>query len=227
MGFDPARVVEVYLRDPAGKERVGSGYLVSGRVVLTAGHLVAGPLEGGTDAPEPSRCEVRPFGLSGWLLARLVWWDEPRDVGLLRLDDDYRIPPGSPVPRWGRLSGAEPVACMAVGFPWAQARPDQVRGVATGNHHAGALPASARTGGRMRAAGRNDQGSPDDPARVDHGSHQQVAPSLPGQERQASARAEREPGVAGREQYCEAENQAQQHPPLKPSQPPVGHHVPD
>jgi hypothetical protein len=127
MGFDPARVVEVYLRDPAGKERVGSGYLVSDRLVLTAGHVIAGLPAEGTEAPDRWRCEVRPLGLGEWLPARLEWWNKPHDIGLLRLDDDWRAPVGSPAPRWGRLGGIEPVACMAVGFPWAQARSDQVR----------------------------------------------------------------------------------------------------
>ena len=37
------------------------------------------------------------------------------------------LPPGSPVPRWGRVDGMEPIAVSAVGFPWAQERPDRVR----------------------------------------------------------------------------------------------------
>jgi hypothetical protein len=58
-----------------------------------------------------------------------VWPDGPQehDVALLRLAADWRVLARSPMPRWGRLDGVEPIACMAVGFPWAQARPDQVR----------------------------------------------------------------------------------------------------
>jgi Trypsin-like peptidase domain len=127
MGFDRARVVEVYSRDAAGTQRVGSGYLVSDQVVLTADHVVVGLPALPTDLSGSEECEVRPLGLRDWLPARVVRHDQTRDVALLRLAADWQPPSGSPTPGWGRLDGAEPVGCMAVGFPWAQARPDQVR----------------------------------------------------------------------------------------------------
>ena len=149
MGFDPARVVEVYLRDPAGRERVGSGYLVSDRVALTAGHMVPGSPTDGRAAPERWRCEIRPLGQIGWLPARLGWRDESRDLGLLRLDGGCPLPPESPAPRWGRLSGSDPVACMAVGFPWAQARRDLLRDSEQLFGHV--APLTGRIGGRSHA----------------------------------------------------------------------------
>jgi hypothetical protein len=127
MGFDRARVVEVYSRDAAGKERVGSGYLVSDQVVLTANHVVDGLLVSPTDQSGSERCEVRLLGSGDWLPAQVAWHNPARDVALLRLTGHWQLPAGSPAPGWGRLDGDEQVGCMAVGFPWAQARPDQVR----------------------------------------------------------------------------------------------------
>src|SRR3954468_23179676 len=37
------------------------------------------------------------------------------------------LPAASPTPRWGRVEGLDSVAVSAVGFPWAQERPDRVR----------------------------------------------------------------------------------------------------
>jgi hypothetical protein len=127
MAFDPARVVEVYSQDAAGKERVGSGYLVSNQIVLTADHVVAGLPVQPADLSGSEQCEVRPLGLADWLPAQVIRHDHARDVALLRLSGDWQLSAGSPPPGWGRLDGVEQVGCMAVGFPWAQARPDQVR----------------------------------------------------------------------------------------------------
>ena len=127
MGFDRARVVEVYSKDAAGEERVGSGYLASEQVVLTADHVVAEIPALPTDLSGPEQCEARPLGLPDWLPARVIRHDKERDVALLRLATKPQLPAGSPAPGWGRLDGDEQVGCMAVGFPWAQARPDQVR----------------------------------------------------------------------------------------------------
>jgi hypothetical protein len=127
MGFDRARVVEVYSRDAAGTDRVGSGYLVSDQIVLTAEHVVAGLPVHPIDLLGSERCEVRPLGTPDWLPAWVVRHDATRDVALLRLTADWQLPTESPPPGWGRLEGVESVGCMAVGFPWAQARLDQVR----------------------------------------------------------------------------------------------------
>jgi hypothetical protein len=165
MGFDPGRVVEVYSEDAAGTDRVGSGYLVSDQVVLTADHVVAGLPVQPTDPSGLERCEVRPLGLQDWLPARVVQHDAGRDVALLRLAADWRPPAGSPAPGWGRLDGVEPVGCMAVGFPWAQARPDQVRDT---EHLFGQIaPLTTAKAGRLAVnvvtappTARPDRGSP-------------------------------------------------------------------
>jgi hypothetical protein len=58
----------------------------------------------------------------------VLWRDKSADVALIGLAGDVPpLPPGSPMPRWGRVDGMEPIAVSAVGFPWAQERPDRGR----------------------------------------------------------------------------------------------------
>ncbi len=133
MGFDRHRVMEVFVKPANGPGRVGSGYRVTAASVLTAWHVVAGlpilpraDVAAGEDGT--GRCDVRPLGVQAWMSASVLWRDEAADVALIGLTGDAPpLPPGSPVPRWGMVDGAEPVNCMAVGFPWAQEQPDRVR----------------------------------------------------------------------------------------------------
>jgi Trypsin-like peptidase domain len=133
---DPAWVVELYspAAGAAAGGQVGSGYRVGPETVLTAGHVVAGLPVHGPDAPVPvggdevGVCLARPLGEPGWVPAVVIWRDEGADVAVLRLARTVPpLPAGSPGPRWGRVDGTEPVAVSAVGFPWAQERPDRVR----------------------------------------------------------------------------------------------------
>jgi tetratricopeptide (TPR) repeat protein len=113
---------------------VGSGYRVDPEAVLTAAHVVAAlpvwragePVPAEVDAP--GVCWTRPLGDQEWVPAVVAWRDEAKDVAVLRLAQAAPpLPPGSPPPRWGRVAGMESVAVSAVGFPWAQERPDRVR----------------------------------------------------------------------------------------------------
>ena len=129
------RVTELYAPTvPGGGGRVGSGYLVGPKVLLTAAHVVADlPLwEAGDPVPadidEPRVCWARPVGERSWGPAVVIWRDESADVAVLRLGPSAPpLPTRSAAPRWGRVDGMEPVAVSAVGFPWAQERPDRVR----------------------------------------------------------------------------------------------------
>jgi hypothetical protein len=71
MGFDPHRVVEVFVRPVNGRGRVGSGYRVNQTAVLTAGHVVAGlpvrsPAQVTAGDEGAGRCELRALGDRGW-----------------------------------------------------------------------------------------------------------------------------------------------------------------
>ena len=133
MGFDRHRVMEVFVKPVDGPGRVGSGYRVNQTTVLTAGHVVtalpvrsAAKVTAGDEGA--GRCELRALGERAWTSGSVVWRDESADVALIGLAGEVSpLPPSSPAPRWGRVDGIEPIAVSAVGFPWAQERPDRVR----------------------------------------------------------------------------------------------------
>ena len=133
MGFDRHRVMEVFARPVNGPGRVGSGYRVTETAVLTAGHVVTGlpvrsPAQVTAGEGGAGRCQVRALGEEAWVSGSVLWREESADVALIGLAGDVPpLRPGSPVPRWGRVDGMEPIAVSAVGFPWAQERPDRVR----------------------------------------------------------------------------------------------------
>ncbi len=124
--MDPERVVEVWV--PA-LGRVGSGYLLTERLVLTSYHVMQG-------LPAGSPVEVRPLEVpqrTQWLTASLSWPAEPVDVAAAPERDAVLLvidtPGWRPVPlpgavRFGEVTGPDRVACQGLGFPDAEARPD-------------------------------------------------------------------------------------------------------
>ena len=119
MGFDDRRVIEVFAKSATDSGRVGSGYRVTATAILTAGHVVAGLPVGSPMAEDSTgRCEVRPLGTQDWISGSVLWRDESADVALIGLPANAPpLPPGSPMPRWGVVGGADQISCMAVGFP--------------------------------------------------------------------------------------------------------------
>ena len=125
--------MELYCPGARDDGHVGSGYRVAAGAVLTAAHVVADLPVWRADAPVPADveapgvCWARPLGAPGWVPAVVAWRDAAQDVAVLRLAPAAPPLPDGPWPRWGRVDGMEPVAVTAVGFPWAQERPDRVR----------------------------------------------------------------------------------------------------
>jgi hypothetical protein len=125
--------MEVFVKPVNGRGRVGSGYRVYKTAVLTAGHVVTGlpvrsPAQVIAGYEGAGRCELRALSDRRWTRGSVLWRDESADVALIGLAGDVPpLPPGGPAPRWGRVDGMEPIAVSAVGFPWAQERPDRVR----------------------------------------------------------------------------------------------------
>ena len=127
--------MELYVpAGPRGGGAVGSGYRIGAGTALTAAHVVATlpvwradqPVP--PDADGPGACWARPLGQLEWVPAVVAWRSADQDIALLRLSSAVpALREGSTPPRWGRLDGTEPVAVSAVGFPWAQERPDGVR----------------------------------------------------------------------------------------------------
>jgi tetratricopeptide (TPR) repeat protein len=133
MGLDRHRVMEVFVKPVNGPGRVGSGYRVNETTVLTAGHVVTGlpvrslaQMTAGDEGAD--RCELRALGERTWTNGSVLWRGTSADVAIIGLARDVPpVPPGGPMPRWGRVDAMEPIAVTAVGFPWAQERPDGAR----------------------------------------------------------------------------------------------------
>ncbi len=106
MGIERARVVEVH-SGTSVTGRVGSGYQISDRLVLTHGGIVA--RTGPTD--------VRPAGTAAWVTASLVWSGLGGDAAVLEVDEPSVLMWSPGAVRWGQVSGRRPVAVTAIGFP--------------------------------------------------------------------------------------------------------------
>ncbi|MEU9335563.1 tetratricopeptide repeat protein [Streptomyces sp. NPDC048290] len=127
-GLRSARVAEVWSRAPApgtGGYRVGSGYLIGDRTILTAAHVVVDT--DGTAAPR-QEIRLRVGGHRALLDGVVRWWrlDRSVDAALIEITDPHgrRLTRARPV-RWGFLTGQRPaVGCEAIGFPYAVRRPD-------------------------------------------------------------------------------------------------------
>jgi tetratricopeptide (TPR) repeat protein len=105
----------------------GTGYLVAGRLVLTALHNVLGC--GALEVRRLSSEEPK------WVTAEVLWPQvapdlerEPQaDGALIRITDPEWVPPTEVEPvRWGRIDGSvvrdERLGCVAVGFPRSEVR---------------------------------------------------------------------------------------------------------
>jgi hypothetical protein len=123
------RVVEVICdRGPStgGRWTAGTGFLVGGKLVLTAAHLVA---SGGVITVRRIERGFPPFKAEWGARAKLIGDVDVADLALLELDSEVGgLPPGS-FARIDRDSAAAQViyGCWAVGFPHFQvmAGPDQ------------------------------------------------------------------------------------------------------
>lgn len=133
-GLDAERVVEVFASGASGAgDSFGSGYLVSDRLVLTAGHVV--------DAAR-GPCEVRTLGTHEWVAATVVWRGSDCDAALLEAEGlDVRAPA-----RLGRLATGARAHCRSLGFPVAQAR-ERVRDTEEVAGHV--VPLTARKSGLL------------------------------------------------------------------------------
>ncbi|MGO9899059.1 MAG: tetratricopeptide repeat protein [Solirubrobacteraceae bacterium] len=119
------RVAQLTVALPRGKTRVGSGYLVAERLVLTAAHVVDG-------AAGDAAIDVRFPAVAATATGALLWSGSPKgvDAALVELNAAPQGPVRirvSPV-RWGRLTGQRPgVKATGVGFPRALKEADGTR----------------------------------------------------------------------------------------------------
>jgi hypothetical protein len=124
MGITFERVVDVRAHRPDGTTKMGSGYLVAERLVLTAAHVVF------TDDGVAGSVTLRPVGAQRPLSGRVVWPPEqgPLDAAVVEITEADWRPPRLGPPRWGRLTGrAARIDCEAMGFPRVLREPDGTR----------------------------------------------------------------------------------------------------
>jgi tetratricopeptide (TPR) repeat protein len=151
------RLVEVWAADNLGDGYCGSGWVLGGRTVLTASHVLRRlPADGG-------KLEVRRAELAAdpaWYACRVVYRSDADlgtgeaapDLALLEITDPAWQPPRSPRPRLAEVgTGAD--RAEAIGFPESQTRtgglrvPEQASGVLLpgGQPRRGQLPFDVQT----------------------------------------------------------------------------------
>jgi hypothetical protein len=120
-GLESRRVTEVWVGARDGNGGVyGSGYLISGALVLTAGYLFARGSE---------QCEIRALGDHDWLPGTVVWRSLEDDAVLLNVSSSSGDLQDFPAVLLGRLATSDRVLCRAIGFPSFQGRREGERNV--------------------------------------------------------------------------------------------------
>jgi TPR repeat protein len=112
------RLAEVW----AAPRQAGAGAALTADIVITARHVVAGALDGGTVLARIVRPGVR---VAEWVPMRIVAEDVDWDVALLQVEPGAAgdatatlwDPPSSPVPSVVRLGTSAEPGCETVGFP--------------------------------------------------------------------------------------------------------------
>jgi hypothetical protein len=122
------------------ERRVGSGYLLNDRIVITAAHLLG----------DGAVLSVRRLGEDDWIPGRPVWTSAQADVALV----EFLQPMSAAIPptRWARMGGVDPVPCTAIGFPRFQSAPDGPRD--SEQIVGDVLPLSGLVSGRLTVAVR-------------------------------------------------------------------------
>ena len=143
-GSTTERVVETWAKTTKSR---GSGYLISGRVILTAAHCVPKQVN--------AEVNVRRLNEADWRRAYVKWWgrDPSVDAALLEFDadeegtDPYGL--GDGLVRFAKPISE--VGWSAVGFPWADERdgvtePEQTKGQLDPTTNSKNVPETQRRG---------------------------------------------------------------------------------
>jgi Trypsin-like peptidase domain len=143
--IDRVVAVAVTLRD--GREQLGSGYLVNGRLVLTAEHCARDKATG------ESAAGLRVVRASDGAVANVagVVLDRGLDVAVLRLADDAPWDTSLPPPPFARVDqsrGGVLDDCTGIGFALFQRDPDR-RTRHTGEFHGTIYQTDERESGRL------------------------------------------------------------------------------
>ncbi|WP_055601612.1 trypsin-like serine protease [Streptomyces aureus] len=113
--MDPRRLALIRSGTDDRPHRVGSGYLITPRLVLTARHVLE---DRATGLPWPAfrvRIGHHGYGETTAASAELLWQHpDGRDVALLRIDRDVDL---SGTVRWGRPVGTAPLSYRGLGYP--------------------------------------------------------------------------------------------------------------
>ena len=142
---DRVVAVAATLRD--GREQLGSGYLISGRLVLTAEHCTRDKVTG-----EPA-ARLRVVRASDGAVAEVagVVPDHGLDVAVLQLADDAPWDADLPPPAFARVDQSQSGVlddCTGIGFPLFQRDPDR-RTRHTSEFHGRIYQTDERESGRL------------------------------------------------------------------------------
>ncbi|MFG2172543.1 trypsin-like serine protease [Streptomyces niveus] len=122
--MDPRRLALILSGTAQERRSVGSGYLITPRLVLTARHVIQ---DRDTHAEWPQiQIRVGHPGEGGTVRRKAsVLWRHPQDldVALLLTDDPVQVPDSSV--RWGRPVGKAPLRYEGLGFPLATAEEER------------------------------------------------------------------------------------------------------
>ena len=115
-GIPADRVMAVVAGLDSGRVQIGSGYLVTDRLVLTAWHCA---IDNRT-SQQARTLQVASLPGGTGATARILAADPDLDVAVLAVGDPPWAPPASEPPRFGRVDGSrsgELHYCQAIGFP--------------------------------------------------------------------------------------------------------------
>ncbi|MCF6522721.1 trypsin-like peptidase domain-containing protein [Streptomyces sp. JJ36] len=113
--MDPGRLALIRSGTDEAPQRLGSGYLIAPRLVLTARHVLV-DATGNLWPAVHVRIGHHCGGEMTYVRAEVMWHPDELDVALLRIDREVHLPGAV---RWGSPAGTAPLRYQGLGYPLA------------------------------------------------------------------------------------------------------------